>query len=183
MAYNIQPLKDKVADIKDWLTREYAGIRTGRATPLLLDSINVDSYGAKTPIKHVATITTEDARTLRITPWDKGQIGAIETAIAAANLGVSTVPDSDGVRVIFPELTADRRIALTKLTKEKLEDAKVSIRKEREHLWSDIQDKERSGELSEDEKFKLKDELQKIVDGATHDLEMMLSNKEKEIAG
>jgi len=181
MAYNFSNLKNKLADVKNWLSGEYAGLRTGRATPLLLDSIFIDSFGTKTPLKHIAAITSEDARTLRIAPWDKSQIGPIEKAIAEANLGVSTVPDDSGVRVIFPDLTAERRTALIKIAGEKLEEAKVSIRKEREKTWNDILAEEKEGGLSEDEKFRLKDELQKIVDAGIEELEVMTKHKEEEI--
>lgn len=181
MTYDLKSIKDKIEETKNWLSREYSGIRTGRATPVLLDSIMVDVYGSKTPIKHVATITTEDAKTLRVVPWDKSHIGPLESAIGQANLGVSTAPDDSGVRVIFPDLTQERRGSLIKLTNEKLEDAKISLRKEREHLWSDIQDKERKGEISEDDKFRLKEELQKILDDAIDGLEKMKEHKEGEI--
>lgn len=181
MKYNFENLKAKIEDVKTWLSAEYAGLRTGRATPILLDSIYVDSFGAKTPIKHIAAIVTEDARTLRISPWDKSQIAGIEKAIAEANLGVSTAPDDSSIRVIFPDLTAERRTALIKLAGEKLEEAKVSIRKEREKTWTDILAKEKEGELSEDEKFRLKDELQKVVDDGINKLEEMNKHKETEI--
>ncbi|MEX0919017.1 MAG: ribosome-recycling factor [Candidatus Paceibacterota bacterium] len=180
-AFNLKELDDKITEAKRWLSAEFAGIRTGRATPALLDSIMVDSYGSRMAVSHVAAIGIEDARTLRITPWDKNQIGAIETAIAEANLGVSTSPDAVGLRVIFPDLTADRRKMLIKLIGEKLEEVRVSVRKERERLWTDIQSKERRGDLTEDDKFTLKDELQKKVDQASADFEKMADHKIIEI--
>lgn len=181
MSYNFSVLKNKIGDVKNWLSGEYAGIRTGRATPLLLDSIMIDSFGSKTPIKHIAAIVAEDAKTLRISPWDKSNIGPIEQAIAVANLGVSTAPDGVGIRVIFPDLTAERRTALIRLANEKLEEAKVSIRKEREKIWNDILSQEKEGEISEDEKFRFKEELQKIIDEAVSEFETMASRKEEEI--
>lgn len=181
MTYNLDSIKKKITEVKNWLTGEYAGIRTGRATPILLDSIMVESYGSKVPLKHVAAIMVEDSRTLRLSPWDKSNIGTIEQAIAQANLGVSTTPDDSSVRIIFPDLTAERRKMLIKIAAEKLEEAKVSLKKERERLWNDIQNKEREGEISEDEKFQLKDDLQKIIMTATEELEQLTFNKEKEI--
>src|SRR3989344_6146951 len=181
MAYNLSIFKQKVGEVKTWLTHEYSGIRRGRATPILLDSVMVESYGSRMPLKNIATITSEDAKTLRLAPWDKANIKNIETAISSANLGVSTVPDEAGVRVIFPDLTTERRQILSKLVREKFEEAKISIRKERERLWGDIQDKERAGEMSEDDKFRLKDELQKMVDESSADFEKMTALKEEEI--
>lgn len=183
MSYNFQPFKDKVSEVVEWLSGEYSSIRTGKASPLILDAVMVESYGNKTPIKHIASISTEDAKTLRVTPWDKSQIKSIETAIAQSNLGISTAPDSSGLRVIFPDLTEDRRKTLVKLLKDKLEDARISIRKEREKVWNDIQDKERAGEMSEDEKFRGKDDLQKLVDEANQKLEGLADKKEAEVMG
>jgi len=176
MAYNFSAFKEKTASTANWLVQEFSGLRTGRATPALLDNVAVDSYGVKVPITHIASISTEDARSLKIVPWDKSSIKDIERAVAAANLGVSTSPDANGVRVIFPELTEDRRKALAKIIKEKLEDARVTIRKER-----DIQTKVKDGVLTDDDKFTLKDELQKLVDAANKNLEDLSEKKEKEI--
>jgi ribosome recycling factor len=181
MAYDFSVFKQELEDVREWLAKEFSSIRTGRATPTLLDSVFVDSYGTKTPIAHVASVTTESARSLRITPWDKGQIKAIEKAIAAANLGVSASVDDTGLRVAFPELTSERRDILKKLLREKLEHAKVSMRQAREKVWNDIQKKEEEGELSEDEKFRLKDQLQKMVDEAGKTYDEMGEKKEVEI--
>ncbi|KKS77951.1 MAG: Ribosome-recycling factor [Parcubacteria group bacterium GW2011_GWC1_43_11b] len=183
MAYNFSELKTHLADIEVWLAGEYSGVRTGKASPALLDSVLVDSYGSKLPIKHVAAIGIEDALTLRITPWDKSQVKGIESAIAAANIGVSTAPDSDGIRVIFPTLTEERRKMLTKLTNEKLEEARVSLRKEREKVWNEIQVMEKNGGIGEDVKFRLKDELQKIVDDGNTKFDSLASKKREEIEG
>ena len=181
MSYNFSTFKAKLGEVEEWLGREYLGVRTGKATPQVLDSVMVDSYGAKTPLKHVAAISTEDSKTIRVTPWDKSQIGVIQTSIEAANLGLSVSPDSAGLRVIFPSLTEERRKMLTKLTGEKLEDARISVRKEREKVWEDIQEKEKAGQMSEDDKYKAKDELQKMVDEANKKLEDLSNKKETEI--
>lgn len=182
MAYDFTQFKKGVTEVEEWLAGEFSGIRTGRASAVLLDGVVVDSYGAKTALKHVANISVEDAKTLRITPWDNSLVKGIETAIAAANLGVSTVPDSSGVRVIFPDLTSERRAQLLKLVGQKLEDARVSLRKEREAVWEDIQEQEKAKTISQDEKFKYKDDLQKIVDEANKKLEAMAEKKEVEIS-
>ncbi|MCI0542541.1 ribosome recycling factor [bacterium] len=183
MAYDFSPFKKKLGDAEDWFGEELLSIRTGRAAPSILDGIFVDSYGTKTLLKHVAGISIEDARTLRVSPWDKSQIKQIEKAIEEANLGVSVSSDEAGVRVFFPELTEDRRKMLMKLAKERLEDARVSVRKERDEVWKDVQEKEKDGDISEDDKFKLKDEMQKLVDGTNGKLDEFLEKKEREIMG
>ena len=97
MAYNTQNFKNELKKVEEWLSKEYGSVHTGRATPLILDSVMVESYGSFMPIKNVASVSIEDPKTLRIAPWDKGQIKGIESAINSANLGLSVVSDSDGV--------------------------------------------------------------------------------------
>lgn len=181
MAYNFSSFTSRAKEISDWLSRELAAIRTGRATPTLLDSVQVESYGARMPLKHIGSITIEDPRTLKITLWDKTQVKTAESAIAAANLGVTALADGLAIRVIFPELTADKRKLLSKLVHEKLEEAKVTLRKERERVWNDIQTQERDGQVTEDDKFRLKDELQKLVEESSETLEAQVKRKDEEI--
>lgn len=181
MSYNFSPFKQHIEEIKQWLLGEYATFRTGRATPALLDSVFVESYGSKQPLKHIANISTEDPKTLRVTPWDTSSIRAIETGIAASNIGVSTSPDSTSIRVIFPDLTEERRKILVKLVGDKLEDAKVSVRKEREKVINDLNDQKKEGEISEDDLRRYRDELQKLVDDANSSLEILAGKKKTEI--
>jgi ribosome recycling factor len=181
MAYSFDQFTVSVTETTEWLTREYAGIRTGRATPQILDSVSVESYGAMMSLKEVGSVGVEDARTLRITPWDPSQVKAIEKGIAAANLGLSVVTDERGLRIVFPELTADRREQLTKLAKTKLEDARVAIRKARDEANKAIDAAEKGGGMGEDEKFRLKAELQKRVDDANSILESAFEKKETEM--
>jgi len=179
--YNFISFKNRLKEIEEWLGREYLSIRTGKATPQILDTIMVDSYGSKTPIKHIANIAIEDAKTLRVIPWDKSQIRVLQTAIEQSNMGLSVSPDSDGLRLSFPLLTEERRKMLLKLVSEKMEEARVSVRKEREKVWNDIQDQEKTGVISEDDKFKAKDELQKIIDETNDKLASLAERKEKEV--
>ncbi len=183
MAYDFKPFEKKIAEAVERLTRDFAGVRTGRATPAILDGIMVESYGARVNIQNIASVGVEDARTLRISPWDSSMNKEIEKAIMLADLGLSTSVDDRGVRVSFPELTGERRLALIKIAKEKLEDARAHLRSEREEVWGDIQKQERDGEMSEDEKFRAKDEMQKRVDQGNAHLEELFNKKEKEIAG
>ncbi|PCI90187.1 ribosome recycling factor [Candidatus Kaiserbacteria bacterium] len=180
--YDFKTLQQKISEGEDWLRKEYQGLRTGRATPTLLDSIQIESYGSRIPLNQAANIGVEDARTLRVTPWDASQVKDIEKAITNANFGVGISTDDKGVRVSFPELTTERRTSLIKIGKEKLEDARQSLRGYREEAWGDIQTKEKNGEMSEDDKFGSKDELQKLIDAGNSTLEDLFKKKEEEIS-
>ncbi|OHA84252.1 MAG: ribosome recycling factor [Candidatus Yonathbacteria bacterium RIFOXYC1_FULL_52_10] len=183
MQYNFAPFKKKVADTTEWLSNELSGIHTGRATPAILDHVSIESYGSRMAVPHVAGITIEDARTLRVSPWDKAQVKDIEKAVYDANLGLSVSVDSDGLRIIFPELTTERRTQFVKIVRAKLEDSRIALRTEREKISSDITEQEREGNMSEDEKFRAKDELQKLVDEGNAKLEAVADKKETEIMG
>ncbi len=179
--FDFSPTKSRIADTHAWLRTEYKGLRTGRATPTLLDGIQVESYGARVPLNQVANVGVEDARTLRVTPWDASQVKEIEKAVTQADLGVGVSADEKSVRVSFPELTVERRESLIKLAKDKLEHARTSVRGIRDDAWSEIQQQERDGDISEDEKFRYKDELQKLIDAANDELETFFTKKEEEI--
>jgi ribosome recycling factor len=132
-------------------------------------------------ISQVAAITNEDPRTIRIVPWDNTQIKPIEKALVAANLGISVSVDDKGVRVAFPALTTESRGQFVKLAKEKLEQARISLRKNRDEVISDIDKKEKEGGMGKDEHFKLKQEVQKITDEANKKFGEQFEKKEKEI--
>ena len=182
MPFDFKTFEQKVVSSREWLAREYGGLRTGRATPMILDGISVSAYGSITPLKQVANVSVEDARTLRVQPWDIALVKDIERSISAANLGVGTVADSSGLRVTFPDLTGERRAELIKIAKGKLEEAKATLRVARDEAWKIIQEKERASELTEDDKFSFKDELQKKMDTATGALENAFAAKEKEMS-
>ena len=175
MSYNTTNFKSELKKIEDWLSKEYASVHTGKATPMVLDSIMVESYGSRMPIKNVASVSIEDPKTLRIAPWDKNQIKDIESAIMEANLGLSVVSDSDGVRAIFPMLTTENRTKLAKILKERLEDARISVRKIRQEEMDTTTD------LSEDEMKRAKDDIQKCVDEANNNLEGIFAKKESDV--
>lgn len=181
MAYDFKKFDERLKDIDTWLMREFTGIRTGRATPALLDLVSVEAYGSKMPMNQVGSVSVEDPRTLRVSVWDASLIKEVERGITAADLGVSVSADSTGLRVIFPTLTSERRVQLLKLAKAKLEEARVSIRGARDEAMKDIDAKEKAGEMSEDDKFGAKESLQKKVDAGNQGLESHYSQKEKEI--
>ena len=180
---DLKKFKSDLSGIDEWLRKEYATLRTGKATPIILDGVMVENYGQRMKINQVAGVTMEDARTLRVAPWDKSQIQNIEKAIVNANLGLSVNVDDAGLRVIFPELTGERREALTKVVRQKLEDARVSLKKERENTKHNIEKMKKEGGLNEDEESRAKEEMQKIVDEANKRLEEMADKKEAELLG
>ena len=182
MDYDFKPLDTKLADAKEWLAKEYRSLRTGRASPAILDSVMVSAYGSMTPLKQVGNVSTEDARTLRVSAYDPGVIKDIERAISAANLGVGTSSDGNTVRVTFPDLTSERREQLVKVAKGKLEEARTAVRIARDESWKEIQEREREGTLTEDDKFALKEDLQKKVDAANDGLERAFDAKETEMS-
>lgn len=181
MTFDFKELKEKVQSTEKWLSEEYFSVRTGRATPALLDGVRVESYGAKVPLNQVASISMEDARTLRLVPYDISQIKEIENAISTANLGVSAGADEKGIRVSFPELTSESRQQLLKVVGDKLENARIALRQVRDDVWEDIQEKEKAKEISEDDKFDAKEAMQKIVDEGNNTLEAVAQKKEREI--
>jgi ribosome recycling factor len=181
MNYDFKNFEQKLKDIENWLIKEFSGLRTGRAMVSLLDRVMVDAYGVKTPLNQVASINSEDPKTLRVAPWDSSQIHNIEKAVALADLGVSTVSDEKGVRVIFPELTSERREMLIKQAGKKLEEAKVSMRTARDEIKNDINTKEKNSEIGQDDKFRYIENMQKIFDSFQSKLEKLLEEKETEI--
>lgn len=181
MAYDFKPFEKKIKEIEERFARELSGVRTGRATPAILDSVMIESYGSRMGMSQVATISVEDARTLRIVPWDMGNAKEIEKAITVANLGLSVGADEKGVRVFFPELTAERRTSLLKVAKEKMEEVRTALRQARDEVWNAIQKQEKEGLMSEDDKFRTKDEMQKRVDVANKRFDDAFARKEKEL--
>ncbi|OGC88567.1 ribosome recycling factor [Candidatus Adlerbacteria bacterium RIFOXYC1_FULL_48_26] len=183
MAYDFKPFDEKLQKTEEHLKTELSGIRTGRASSSILDTVTVESYGARMPINNVATIGVEDARTLRIKPFDPSITKEIEKELTHANLGLSLSVDDMGLRIVFPELTGERRTELVKIAKEKVEEARIAVRLARDDVWSDIQKQERDSEISEDDKFRFKDEMQKKVDATNARFDEALARKEKEITG
>lgn len=181
MSYNIKAFVTSGEEVVKRLEREFASVRTGRATPILLDLVLVESYGVRVPIQQIGSLSVEDARTLRLSVWDQNAIKSAERAITEADLGVSVVVDGTGLRVIFPELTSERRVQLLKIAKSKLEEARVSLRSVRDEVIKDIERLEKAGEMSQDEKFGAKEEVQKRVEGFNATLVSLYETKEKEI--
>lgn len=179
--FNFSELKEKSKDIEEWLAKELSVIRTGRAAPAILDLVLVEAYGSKMTIKELANITMEDAKTIRVEPWDMNMAKNIEKAMNTSNLGLSIAPYEKGLRLIFPELTVERREQFIKVARQKLEEAKVSLRNLRDKTWKAIEEKEKEGGMGEDDKFRFKEEMQKIIDESNKRLEELTTRKEEEI--
>ena len=182
MAYDFSKLTKHITETEEWLAREFGGIRTGRASSAILDNVRADSYGASTPLSQMGSITVEDARSLRVIPWDKSLIKNIEKAVTDANLGVGVGADDQGVRISFPELTAERRLMLIKLAKDKLEQARVTLRGHRTDAMKELEASEKEGGMGQDDLKRYKEELQKLIDAGNEALDSLAKKKEVEIS-
>jgi ribosome recycling factor len=171
----------QLTDIRVWLEREFSTIRTGRATPTLLDSVRVEAYGSMMPLNQVGSLGVEDARTLRLSLWDTTLVASVERAVRDADLGVSVISDSAGIRIVFPELTGERRQQLKKLAKSKLEEARIAVRGARDDAQKDVERRFKEGEMGEDEKFSEKQKIQERVDATNRALEVLFDQKEGEL--
>ena len=165
----------------DVLKREFGGVRTGRATPTLIERVTVDYYGVPTPVTQVATVTIPDARLLVIQPWDKKMVKDIERAILKSELGLTPSTDGVVIRLPIPPLSGDRRKELVKVVHKQAEEGKVSIRNIRRDHREKIERLEKAGDLSKDEAHRHQDELQKITDQYIKEIDALLAAKEKEI--
>jgi ribosome recycling factor len=181
MSYNFAKFKEKLKSNEEWLKKELSSIRTGRATPVVLDNVQVDAYGSKLPVSKVANIGLEDARTLRVSPYDSEQIKPIEKAIVVANLGLGIAVDEKGLRITFPELTTERRTQYVKMAKEKMEESRIRMRSLRDDVWKEIQTMERDKKIGGDTKFRLKEEMEKYSEASQKALLAEFEKKEKEI--
>lgn len=177
----IQKNKSKFDDAVEFYKSDIAGIRTGRATPAIVEDLTVEVYGSKMRLQEVATITAPEPRSLIIQPWDRQNLSVIESTIRKSSLGLNPVVDGQQVRLNFPSLTEERRKELTKLLKQKTEESRVKIRRIREDIWNEIQEMEKEGQLREDDKFKAREEIQKIVDDYNKKIEDMENKKENEL--
>jgi len=182
MAYDFSKLKVNIKETEEWLTRELSGVRTGRATPTLLDSVMPEAYGIRTPLRDLASVSIEDTRTLRIVPWDRSIVKAIEKGITEADLGVGIATDDQGMRVTFPELTSERREQLSKIAGDKTEQAKVTLRSHRTDALKMLDAAGKAGGMGKDEAARLKIEIQKLIDAGNESLANILDKKETEVA-
>ncbi|MGI8462648.1 MAG: ribosome recycling factor [Solirubrobacterales bacterium] len=160
---------------------ELATVRTGRASPHLLDRVIVDYYGAETPLKQLAQVAAADARLLTLTPYDKSSIAAIEKAILESDLGLTPSNDGNVVRLSIPELNEERRRELVKVVHAVAEEGKVAIRNIRRDILQDLREMKKEGEAGEDDERRAEGELQRLTDASTEEIDTALKGKEEEI--
>ena len=180
MDARLQQYDDKMKKTVEFLEADYASVRAGRANPHVLDKLRVNYYGTPTPIQQVGNITVPEARIIQIAPWEKSLIKAIEKAILASDLGITPSNDGSVIRLVFPELTEERRKELAKDVKKKAEDGKVAIRNIRRD-GNDAFKKLTKSEVSEDEVKQLEEQLQKLTDKYIKDIDALMETKSKEI--
>jgi ribosome recycling factor len=177
----IADAKDRMAKSVESCKHELATVRTGRASPHLLDRVVVDYYGVDTPIKQLAQVSATDARLLTLTPFDKTAISAIEKAIMESDLGLTPSNDGNVVRLQIPELNEERRREMVKIVHGVGEEGKVAVRNIRRDVMHDLRELKKEGEVGEDDERRAENELQKHTDGATKEIDTLLKAKEEEI--
>ncbi len=160
---------------------KFGSVRTGRATPALLDRIMVDYYGAQTPIKQLAQVAATDARLLTLTPYDKNAIGSIEKAIMESDLGLTPSNDGNVIRLQIPELNEERRRDLVRVVHGVAEDGRIAVRSIRRDVMHDLRELKKEGEVGEDDERRAEAELQKRTDSSTTEIDALLKAKEEEI--
>jgi ribosome recycling factor len=160
---------------------ELATVRTGRASPHLLDRISVDYYGAETPLKQLAQVAATDARMLTVTPYDKSSISAIEKSVMESDLGLTPSNDGNVIRLQIPELTEERRKELVKVVHGVAEEGRVAVRNIRRDVMHDLRDLKKEGEAGSDEEHRAETELQKRTDDSIAEIDNLLKGKEEEI--
>ncbi|MFA7244607.1 MAG: ribosome recycling factor [Candidatus Magasanikbacteria bacterium] len=165
----------------EFLKQDISNLRTGRATPALVEDISVEAYGTRQPLKAVASISVADAKTINVEPWDKSLTLAVETAIRNSDIGINPVNDGKLIRLPLPELNAERRQELIKVLHKKLEQSRISLRKIREDVRTEIDKLEKAKAISEDDKFIEQEDLEKIVKDYNDKVKEIGEEKEREI--
>jgi ribosome recycling factor len=173
--------KERMQKSVESTRNEFATIRTGRASPHLLDRLQVDYYGTHTPLQQLAQVAATDARMLTVTPYDKSSIGTIEKAVMESDLGLTPSNDGNVIRLSIPELTEERRKELVKVVHKVAEDGRVAVRNIRRDVMHDLRELKREGEAGSDEEHHGETELQKQTDAAIGEIDSLLKGKEEEI--
>jgi ribosome recycling factor len=172
---------DRMHKAVDAIRHEMGTVRTGRASPALLDRVMVDYYGAQTPLKQLATISATEARLLSITPYDKSSIKAIEKAILESDVGLTPNNDGNVIRLSIPELTEERRRELVKIVHNIAEQGRVAVRNIRRDVMHDLRELKNEGEVGSDDEHRAESELQKLTDARVGEIDKLLAGKEEEI--
>ena len=173
--------KDKMHKAVEHMLAEFGALRTGRANPALVEKLKVDYYGSEVPLQQLAGFSVPEPRVLLISPYDKGAMKAIEKAIQGSDLGVNPGNDGEHIRLVFPELTQERRKEFVKLAKAKAEDGRVAVRNVRRHARQELEALEKAGELSRDELDRIEKELERLTHEHVAEIDKMLEHKEQEL--
>ena len=181
MSSTTKPFEEKMNASVNHLVHELASIRAGRANPAILDKVAVDYYGSPTPIQQIAAISSPDARTLLISPWDKTAVKSIEKAIQNSDLGINPQNDGKSIRLNFPQLTEERRKELVKQIHKYSETGKVAIRNIRRDAMEAFKKKQKASEITEDDLKVAEKDLQKLTDDMCKEVDALLEKKEKEL--
>ncbi len=176
-----QDCEEKMQNAIEAMRREFAKLRTGKATPALLEGLRVDAYGSQTPINQVGTVGAPEPRLLVVQPWDKGLIGAIEKAIQSSDLGLNPMNDGQVVRVPIPALTEERRRDLVKICKGYGEDGRVAVRNARRDANDSLKKGQKAGDLTEDDEKRGHDKVQTLTDKFVKEIDDLVGTKEQEI--
>jgi ribosome recycling factor len=163
------------------LKEEYAGLRTGRASPALLDQVHVDAYGSSMPLNQLSAVTVPDPRSLMVNVWDKGVVVSVEKAIRSAGLGLNPVVEGQNLRIPIPPLTEERRREIAKLAGKYAEQQRIAVRNVRHHAMDDLKKAEKDSVISQDEHRRMHDDVQKLTDEAIKRIDETLKTKEQEI--
>lgn len=177
---DINTFKTDISKCVDHVGEDLSQIRTGRATPELVEEILINAYGAQTPVKNIASINVMDAKTINIQPWDKTILEEINKGVSNANMGFSPIMEGDRVIVKIPDLTEERRQEYVKIMKERIEDGRVAVRQVRQKFMQGVDEEQKEG-LSEDQADMLREEAEKIVKSANEQIEILKEEKEKEL--
>ncbi len=177
----VEEARDKMAKAVDHVRSEFSAVRTGRASPALVEHLTVEYYGTPTPLRQIAGFTVPDAMLLVVTPYDKSALGAIEKAIQGSDLGINPSNDGSVIRLAFPPLTEERRKELVKVVRHKAEEGRVAIRNLRRATRHELEAMEKEGSLSTDELDRVEKELEKITHQQVTAVDQLLSHKEKEL--
>lgn len=181
MKEKLDQCEQRMRKVIDRLTAEFSTIRAGRANPAVLDKIVVDYYGSPTPIPQVATVAVPEARMLTITPWEPSMIREINKAILTSDLGITPTDDGKSIRLVFPQLTEDRRKELCKTIKKYGDEAKVGVRNERRDVLEKFKTMKKNGEITEDDQKNVEKKVQTLTDRYTEEIDKAVAAKEKEI--
>jgi ribosome recycling factor len=177
----LQDARERMDKSVEATRHEFGSVRTGRATPALLDRVMVDYYGAQTPLKQLATISAPEARLLSVQPFDKSSIKAIEKSIMESDVGLTPNNDGNLIRLSIPELTEERRRQLVRVVRNIAEDGRISIRNARRDTMQDLRELRDAGDVGADDEHRAETELQRLTDAKIHELDGILKHKEEEI--